>query len=140
MRRHKLTEQDARDQKAATVVGRLCLSGAITEPQYQAALEYHRQREASRRAMQAPDALAKPPVGRGEPSEEEHTRWCRVVIAKFEASTRAVMKAQAERANRGLNLIAALDYLVLRDEAHDHMQDALIVALAALARHYNLGP
>lgn len=138
-----LTEANARDQKAATFVGRLCLmgtkTGGIDEGQYEAAIEYKRQRDAYRRALSAPDSLSN--ASRGgtvERGDEEHAAWCKAVIAKYEGSQRAVMAEQCVLINRGMNLIAALDYLVLRDQQLSHMIGDLRVALNALVRHYRV--
>lgn len=147
MRLFGLTEVDARDQKAESVIGRLLMrsrqmgdkAGGITEGQYEAAAEYRKQCEAYRRALSAPDSLRNTAKGSGiDRDEDDHARWCRNVIAKFEASKRAVMAAQCEIDNRGLTLIAALDYLVLRNEYHQHLVGDVRVALNALARHYGL--
>src|SRR5690606_32020862 len=138
MRLYGLVEEDARDQKAESVVGRLLLrgrrmgdrAGGITDPQYDAAVEYRRQVEAYRRAIAAPDPLRNASRGLvAARSEEEHARWCRAVIAKYEGSRGAVMAAQCELDNRGRALFAALDYLVLRDEYHQHLIGDLRVAL-----------
>lgn len=145
MRLFGLSEVDARDQKAESVVGRLLMRGrkmgdkasGITEGQYDAAVEYRKQAEAYRRALSAPDSLRSPASGSNvSRSEETHARWCRTVIDKFEASRKAVRGAQCELDNRGRNLFAALDYMVLRNEQHRHMVGDLRVALNALARHY----
>lgn len=62
MRVFGLTEKEARDQKAATSVGRLCLAGLRTEgislAQYDAAQAYLEAHQNFKRAVKAPDALA----------------------------------------------------------------------------------
>jgi hypothetical protein len=40
--------------------------------------------------------------------------------------------------NRGTNLVAALDYCVLRDEGYEHLLGDLRVALNVLRRHYGM--
>lgn len=143
MRMYGLTEPQARDQKASTFVGRLCLmgvkTGGISEGQYEAAMEYKRQRDAYHRAIAAPDSLANASHGGlGEGTAEEHARWCRAVTAKFQASTKAIQTEQSVLDNRGRNLFAALDYLIIRDQQFSHMIGDLRVALNALVRHYGV--
>lgn len=147
MRLFGLTEMEARDQLAESIVGRLLMrwrkmgdkAGGINNRQYDAAVEYRRQSEAYRRALSAPDSLRNATRGSGlTRDEEEYARWCQAVIAKFDASKRAVMSAQCELDNRGRNLMAALDYLVLRNEYHQHMVGDLRVGLNALSRHYGV--
>lgn len=146
-RMFKLSEEEARDQKAATVVGRLHLlwrrsgdrAGGLTERQYDAAVEYKSQADAYRRALSAPDSLRNASrTGTGTRTDEEHAKWCRAVIAKFEASQRAVADEQRLMVNRGANLFAALDYTVLRDQQFNHLLGDARVALNALAHHYGL--
>jgi hypothetical protein len=142
MRMFGLTEPQARDQKAATFVGRLCLmgtrTGGISDGQYDAALEYKLQNDAYRRAISAPDSLANATRSGGEGDPDEHVRWCRVVTAKFKASERIVSAEQCTIDNRGRNLFAALDYLVLRDQQFSHMIGDLRIALNARVRHYGV--
>jgi hypothetical protein len=140
----KLTADESRDQKAATVVGRLRLmgqrtGGGIGEPQYQAAVEYKAQSDAYRRALSAPDSLRNASrAGIGAVDEAEHARWCKAVIAKYEASQRIVSHEQCVLANRGMALFAALDHMVLRDQHYDHLVGDLRIALNALAKHYGM--
>lgn len=145
MRLFGLVEADARDQLAGSVVGRLLLrwrrmgdrAGGITDVQYEAAMEYRRQAEAYRRALAAPDALRRATRGASlSMSDDEHARWCRAVIDAYDRAVTAVMTVQCELDNRGRQLLAALDYLVLRDEYHQHLLGDLRVALNALVRHY----
>lgn len=147
MRLFGLIEEDARDQLAETVIGRLRIrnrrsgdkAGGLSEPQYQAAVEYRRLADAYKRALSAPDSLSNASRGGlGERSEAEAVSWAKAVIGKFEAARKAVMHKQCEIDNRGRNLIAALDYLVLRNEAHMHMIGDLRVGLNALVRHFGM--
>lgn len=142
MRIWGLSEPEARDQKAETVIGRLCITGqqlgGISEGQYQALVEYRQQVDAYRRAIDAREGFRTASGRTMTPDEEQHAKWCAIVIGKCEASRSAVMREQCEASNRGHNLMAALDYLVLRNEAHTHMVNALRVAANALARHYRM--
>ncbi len=87
-----LSEQDARDQKAATYVGRLCLVGrrnnadGISEAQYEAALAWREAYEGFQRAVKSPDAL-RTGGGRGDVGESaDYARRCRSAIARFARS------------------------------------------------------
>lgn len=139
MRLFGLTKADARDQKAGSVVGRLQLSGELSHAQYDAAVEYQRLHDAYKRALTAPDALRKG-TGSGVdvPETDAYAAWCRQVIARHDAAIRAVQAENCILANRGCNLIAALDYVVRRDQALVHLFGDAKLALNVLARHFGL--
>lgn len=139
-----LSEQDARDQKAATYVGRLCLAGnknttdGITQAQYEAALEYLRAYEAFQRAVKSPDGLRTGSGGGDQPESEGYAEWCRKAIAKFEAVKAAIMAEQCLHENRGANMFAAVDYLLVRDQEFPHMIGDLRLALNAIGHHFGI--
>lgn len=146
MRMFGLSEVDARDQKASTFIGRLQLQKAISQVQYDAAVEYLRIYEAYKRAIKAPDALKQSGgVGGGE-NTADYERWCRSVIEKYagekgDGSGGAMAAIRAEQnlhENRGSNLYAAIDYIICRDEQHWHMVGDCRLALNALAHHFGL--
>ncbi len=131
-----LTEKEARDQKAATFIGRLALLGqrrrqdGITEQQYDAANDYLGAYEAFQRAVKSPDAL-RSGVGGGDQGESpNYASWCQRSIAHYEGMMAAVRAEQ--NLHRGANFYAALDYLVLRGESHWHMVGDLRLALNAI--------
>src|SRR5690606_4151868 len=90
MRMFGLTEKDARDQKASTFVGRLCLMKIINASQYDAAVEYLRVYEAFQRAVKSPDALRSSNGGGDQGENPDYARWCRQAIARHEAVISAV--------------------------------------------------
>ena len=146
MRVFGLTEADARDQKAATYVGRLCLAGrknsadGITEAQYEAAQAWREAYEGFQRAVKSPDAL-RTGVGGGDQGEsEDYTRRCKAAIARFNGIEAAVRLEQGFHENRGANMWAALDYLVGRDQQHPHMIGDLRLALNAIGHHMGMIP
>jgi hypothetical protein len=138
MRLFGLNETDARDQKAATFIGRLQLTRVISQQQYDAAQQFIAVTESYRRAMKSPDALRSSSGGGDQGESETYTKWCRQAIAKRDAAIRAVMEEQCLFENRGSNLSAALDYIVGRDEQHWHMVGDVRLALNALAHHFGI--
>lgn len=141
MKMFGLSEKDARDQKAATFIGRLNLTdkkALISNAQYDAAVAFLDVYDKYKRAIGAPDALKQSGgIGGGE-STEEYARWCHVARAKYDAAIEAVRAEQGLHENRGANLYAALDYLVCRDEQHWHMVGDCRLALNALAHHFGI--
>lgn len=144
MRVFGLTEKEARDQKAATFVGRLCLAGmrkstdGISEAQYDAAVAYLEARQNFKRAVKSPDALA---TGNGGASGVEgpgYEEWCQRAVRKWEAIQASIQTEQGFHENRGANMWAALDYLVLRDQQHPHMIGDLRLALNAVGHHLGI--
>lgn len=139
MRIFGLTEQDARDQKASTFIGRLQLTRVISTQQYDAALDYAAIVSAARRAIAAPDGLRDSGgVGGDRGDTAEYAAWCAKAIEKREEAVRAVVRENSLFANRGTNLLAALDYIVIRDEQMWHMVGDVRLALNALAHHLGL--
>lgn len=137
MRLFGLTEKDARDQKASTFIGRLQLTKAISQAQYDAAQEYLSVYEAFQRAVKSPDALRSSNGGGDQGESDSYASWCAKAIERKETADKAVMAEQCIIANRGRNLIAALDYLVRRGEQHWHLVGDCRLALNALAHHFS---
>lgn len=144
MRVFGLSEQDARDQKAATYIGRLCLAGrkanadGITEAQYEAASVWKEAYEGYQRAVKSPDAL-RSGVGGGDQGENDrYAARCQAAIAKFDGIRDAVRAEQCLHENKGANMWAALDYLVGRDQQLPHMVGDLRLALNAIGHHMGM--
>jgi hypothetical protein len=138
MRVFGLTEQDARDQKAATYVGRLYLTGQLGKKPYSdymwdAAQSYLTAYEHFQRAVKSPDALRTGVGGGDEGESETYARWCVAAVRKWEGITVAVREEQ--NLHRGANIYAALDYLVLRNQEFPHMVGDMRIGLNAVA-HY----
>lgn len=139
MRMFGLSEKDARDQKAATFIGRMNLTDKktlISDAQYDAAIEFLAVYDRYKRALAAPDALKQSGGVAGGGSSEEYERWCDNAKAKYVAAMNAVTAEQG--VHRGANLYAALDYIVCRDEQHWHMVGDARIALNALVHHFGL--
>lgn len=141
MKMFGLSEKDARDQKAATFIGRLNLTdkkALISNAQYDAAIEFLAVYDKYKRAISAPDGTKQSGgVGGGEETED-YARWCQSAKARYDAAIEAVRAEQGLHENRGANLYAALDYIVCRDEQHWHMVGDVRLALNALAHHFGL--
>ncbi len=137
MMRYGLSEANARDQKAATVLGRLQLSRTISQAQYEAGTTYLAAYGAYQRALKSPDALrtSTGAASRAEDSDE-YARWCRGAIKRFEDAEKAITREQCFY--RGSNLHAAIDYIVRRDQDFEHLYADCAIALDALVRHFGL--
>jgi hypothetical protein len=139
MKMFGLSEKDARDQKAATFIGRLNLTdkkALISNAQYDAATAFLEVYDKYKRAIGAPDALKQSGgVGGGE-STDEYASWCQRAKANYDAAIAAIRAEQ--EIHTGANMYAALDYLVCRDEQHWHMVGDVRLALNALAHHFGL--
>lgn len=139
-----LTEKEARDQKASTYVGRLCLAGmrsttdGITTPQYDAAVAYREAYEEFQRAVKSPNALASGNGGASGSEGPGYEQWCNRAVAKWEGIQNAIQTEQGFHENRGANMWAALDYLVGRDQQHPHMVGDLRLALNAIGHHLGM--
>lgn len=141
MRIFGLSEQDARDQKAATFIGRMNLmdkKALISDAQYDAAQTYLELRDKYMRAISAPDASKQSGGATAGMTSEEHSSWCQSQKAKYDAAIDAVRDEQGLHENRGANMWAALEYIVVRDEQHWHMVGDCRLALNALAHHFGL--
>jgi hypothetical protein len=138
MRMFGLSEADARDQKAATFIGRLQLTKVLSQPQYDAAQQFLSVYEAYQRAIKAPAALRSSAGGGDQGESESYARWCRGAIDRYDAAIEAVRFDQNLHENRGSNLYAALDYIVARDQQLWHMVGDARLALNALAHHFGI--
>jgi hypothetical protein len=138
MRIFGLSEKDARDQKAETPIGRMQLRGDLSTPQYEAAQEVIRLREAFQRAVKSPDAMRSSGGGGDQGESATYAAWCKGAIKKYEDAVKALMAEQSLHAHRGSNFMAAIDYMVYRNEYHEHMVGDTRVALNALAHHFGI--
>jgi hypothetical protein len=146
MRVFGLTEKEARDQKASTYVGRLCLAGTrsnsdgITQAQYEAATAYLEAYANFQKALKSPNALQTGSGGASGAEGPGYETWCQRAVAKWEGIERAIGIEQGFHENRGANMWAALDYLLRRDEQHPHMVGDLRLALNAIGHHLGMIP
>lgn len=138
MRLFGLSEADARDQKASTFLGRLRLANVISQPQYDAGIEFFSLHDRYNRAIAAPDGLKSTGGGVGADESESHSAWCQSIIVQHDKAKKAVVDEQCILINRGAMLWAALDYVVLRDEQIWHLVGDAKLALNALAHHFGI--
>ena len=135
MRMFGLSEKDARDQKAASFIGRLQLTKVINHSQYDAAIAFFDIHDNYKRAISAPDGMKSSGGVGGGGGTDAHAAWCRGAILRYDRAVAAVQDEQNLLANRGATMIAALDYLVLRNEQVWHLVGDCRLALNALAHH-----
>jgi hypothetical protein len=125
----------ALDQKAATLLGRLCLSGAVSEAQWQAGEDWHQLVEAMYVAANAPRGFKTATAGSGAPlSEEEEARRYHALKDRFNAANAAVEDRApvAERIER----FKALRTIIVDQFDNPAMHGTLRTALNALAHHF----
>lgn len=126
---------DALDQKAATLLGRLCLSGAISEAQWQAGEDWHELVDAMYAAANAPRGFKTASARTGSAlSEDEEARRYKALKARFDAANSAVEDRApvAERIER----FKALRAIIVDQVDQPSMHGTLRMALNALAHHF----
>jgi hypothetical protein len=137
MRMWGLSEVDARDQKSATVHGRMRLKKQITEQQYQAGEDMAKLYRSYLKAMSIPNAMEH---GAGAGSERgasvEYEAWARGIVARWTGVRAAIREAQ--QVHRSANLWSALDYMNFRNEHHRHMEGDYAVLLHVVTVHFGL--
>lgn len=138
-----LSKDDAKDPRSGSVVGRLAMMGqqlgGISPGCLDAANKYREQRDAYRKALSAPDSLTNASRGGADaPDEGELAKQCASAIQAFDSTQRVLVAENGEPSNRHHNLLAAMDYIVIRNQDFPHMRDALRVALNCLVRYYGL--
>jgi hypothetical protein len=122
------------DQKAATLIGRLCLAGAISEAQWQAGEDYLALVNAMYAAANAPRGFKSAgPVG-APIGQDEETRRYRATKARFDAANTAVEDRApvVERIER----FKALRLFLVDQVDQPSMHGTLRAALNGLAHHF----
>lgn len=140
-RRHLgLTKDQARDQKAGSFIGYLSLLGrrdGLSSDQYEAACQFQSLYRAYQRAIQSPGRLLDGDGGMASAEiTEAYEEWAANTIKAYGKCRDAIQEAQNEQ--RHTNLWAALDYCLIREEAHPHMVGDLRILCNALARHFRI--
>lgn len=133
-----LTEKQAADPDAGTVIGRLMLAKRITSGQRLAADRYVDAHEAWRKAI-----LARSSTGdtgssssAGDIITEGYEAWCKAAIVRWLRVDEVVEDVSIM--HRHLNVPASLDYLLIRNEPHGHLIPGLLVVLGALVKHFGV--
>lgn len=135
MRLFGLSKEQAGQPHANTAIGRLMLSGEISNDQFDALDRFIKSHETYMKAIQAPDSLKVPGSGGRAPDEDADTEWRLSVERRYKEARKAVRDAQ-NYCNG--NLYAAIDYLGFRNEFHEHMIGDLRLVGNVLIRHYGL--
>lgn len=129
-----LTEKEAKDQMAATFIGRLRLRRDLSEEQYNGALNAISLRNAYLRAIKAPGAKYD---GAGEaPDEDAYEDWASRTVAAYNAMRKGIQEAQNE--TRTDNYWAALDLVIYQDQPLEHMVGTVRSLCNFLARFFHV--
>lgn len=141
MRQLGITENQAMDQKAGSFIGYLALLGpddGLSEIQYQAAVAFHELYLQYQRAMKAPGAQYDPYAVGGEGMDPDaYAEWAKGVLEKFDSARKTVMEAQFQ--NKSENLLAAADYVLMRDQPVHNLIGATRILCNNLVRHFKIG-
>lgn len=132
MRLHGISKEDAGQPEAGTAIGRMKLSGELSKGQYDSLVRYHMSRERYMLAIGAPDSLRTRSGGVMNVAPDESDMGAVEAWGKVHNAV-----SEAQRQSNG-NLVAALNYMVIRDEYYPHMIGDLRVVSNALARHYGI--
>lgn len=132
MRIHGVSKEDASQPEAGTVIGRMKLSGELSRAQYEGLLRYTMTRERYMIAMGVPDSLRTRSGGVMNVASDESD------VAAADAWKKVSSAVSAAQSQSNGNLVAALNYMVTRDEYYAHMTGDLRIVSNALVRHYGI--
>ena len=124
---------------AGSAIGRYCLQGLVTRPQYDAAMAYLEERENYLQAIQAPRQPGAVDLNatRGQSVAAENVARTQKAKASMKATDAAIMEKQIEVGNMG-NLFGALNAVLVMDVELDHLLGDLRTALNALVKRYRM--
>lgn len=132
MRLYGLTENQAKDQKAATAVGRLVLTRKLLPEHFLAASRYLDARRNYLTAVACrSDVESGGAGGGGDDVTDGFVEWCERAKTSWGAIMETIEAAQI--CTRRRNLYAALDVVVVRDEVRQDMTADVSIALSAVA-------
>lgn len=123
----------AGDQMRGTLIGRLRLSNEISDVQHSALQRYFELSERYFASIHAPDSLRSKSGGSAMRIPDDEAD---VLTQKNWRDVMTVI-GDAQKYHNG-NLLAALHFMVVRDEFHEHMLGDVRLAANALARHYGI--
>ena len=127
---------DAKDQKAATLLGRMCLTGSISDAQWQAGEDWLKLLSAYHAAINAPRGFSTHTIGTSTMSDEEHARRCAAAKKRMDDANKAVQgHAPMEEAKERF---IALRTVIVEEMPADRMNGALRTALNGLVKHFGL--
>lgn len=124
---------EAGTQEAGTVIGRLWLSKEISDEQHSALRRYGELAERYFSSIHAPDSLRSKGGGSAMriPDDESDIETRR----KWNELKREINEAQKYHVG---NLHAALQFIVVRNEFHEHMLGDVRIAANAMVRYYKM--
>lgn len=133
-----LSQQLAKDPRAATYIGRLFMigpeCGGISEDQYNAAIRYLEIDNNYKKALLSPAAYYDDRSSTADALRYE--QFCLHAKKQYKDARDAIQEAQFD--NRFDNLYAALQYIVLDDLELPHLVGTTRLVLNALSRHFFL--
>lgn len=132
MRLHGISKEDASQPEAGTVIGRMKLSGELSRAQYEGLTRYSMTRERYMLAMGVPDSLRTRSGGVMNVAPDESD------IGAVEAWGKVSGAVSAAQSQSNGNLVAALNFMVTKDEYYPHMTGDLRIVSNALVRHYGI--
>jgi predicted hydrocarbon binding protein len=125
--------KDAGMQNAGSFIGRMFIAREINDAQHRALYRYGEDHARYMSVMQVPDSLRTKSGGsvmrisNDEADVQTRSRWREV--------QRSITDAQSHHNG---NLLAALQFMVIRDQFHEHMVGDLRIAANVLVRHYGI--
>lgn len=137
---HGVKPEDSRSQMAGSFVGRLCISGELSQAQYEAAMTFLEDQRNNAIAIQAPRDMAGIDLNRvqGGSVSLESVDFYKRATTRWRNAVAAIQDRQNELRGQGA-IYAALETCVLRDAQAVHMVGWLREGLNALVRHYGIG-
>ena len=135
MRIFGIASQDTMNPDTATVPGRLKRAKVINAGQLKAAYRYEACVAAYRSVIGGPKEGHGSHGAAPQHLASEQERYERAK-ARYDGATAAVLAENAIHKNRGCNMPAALDTIVMRDVDVPHMHGDLRLALNALAHYF----
>jgi hypothetical protein len=129
-----ISPADAKDQKAATLLGRLCIQGTVSEAQWQAGEDYLRLVNQRHAAVSAPRGFRTAGNAALATDEDAETRRYWDVKARFDAANDAV-EGHAPVIERVARM-KALSIIVVQEVDQPGMHGTLRTALNGLVKHF----
>lgn len=131
-----VSPRDVMDQKAATLLGRLSLSGVISSAQWQAGEDWHKLVNAMSAMTNAPRGFKTPSPGGSTVSDDEAARRYQDLKSRLDRANSAVEDHAPviERIAR----FKALRAIIVDQQDAPHMHGTLRTALNGLVKHFGL--
>ncbi len=133
-----LSEADAREGKAGSVVGRLVLNKVLRPDQYEAGKRYLEVRNAYQRAIGAPPDFLEPREALPASSDPDKAwkAFCGHARRAHDAMMAVLRDLMASE--RSPAPVTALDVFLVKDIHTPHLVGPLRVALNALGKHFGI--